>query len=641
MARQKGSMSVSANFEVKAAAALDSRYIVPTVADLTDSTTWVTGGLAYIYKGMQVFVTSVQKLYILMDNDYSVSSNWKEIAQSGDVTSDGVYKTSDTITFAIDSTTTLDIANITGIDLDKVVLKETLIYDNNGTIGVVISIDKTNSEITVKTITNTGMKSDGIYTTTDTMSKTIGNSTTLDASNISGLVLGSIVLGQTLISDGNGTIGKVTSIDTANNEVSVITLTISEYSDGIYKTTDTINATIDSTTILNVTHISGLVLDNIVLNETIIYDIAGTIAKVTTIDNVNNEITVVTISSTGMKSDGTYSTIRTLSTTIGNTTVLDINDTSISNINNVVINETIIYDTDGTVGIVTAVDTVNSEVTVTTITKAGGNGNGSLSAVLRSSQNVGGVKAGDSFAEGTDFEELFRAILDPVLYPTLTNPSASLTATGSKIIEDGGSLNTTFTCTFNRGAINPAYGTSGYRAGAATDYSLNGGTAQSGNTWNATIDQTTASTYSAVVNYSAGEQPKDSAGRNYSTPLAAGSVTTNQIKYEFVNGMWANTSDITTIAKLTLVSKSTGTYTFVFPAQSVSYPECFDIPADWTVTSIKALNELSGTYDDVSAEFTESTYTHNNAAGDVVNYKRYTDNRGYSAGSRKVKITWS
>jgi hypothetical protein len=39
MARQKGSMSVSANFEVKAASPLDARYVVSTLSDLTASAT--------------------------------------------------------------------------------------------------------------------------------------------------------------------------------------------------------------------------------------------------------------------------------------------------------------------------------------------------------------------------------------------------------------------------------------------------------------------------------------------------------------------------------------------------------------------------------------------------------------------------
>ena len=65
-------------------------------------------------------------------------------------------------------------------------------------------------------------------------------------------------------------------------------------------------------------------------------------------------------------------------------------------------------------------------------------------------------------------------------YPKFTNPSATLTATGSKLLECGATQNTTFTVNFNRGTISPAYGTSGYRSGAATGYALNGGTVQTG-----------------------------------------------------------------------------------------------------------------------------------------------------------------
>lgn len=642
MARSKGSMKVSANFEVSAAAPLDARYVVSTLNDLTDSSSWVNGGMTYIYRGMQVYVMSEQKLYILISNNYKTLANWKELPQADDVHSDGVYKTTDTITFAIDSTTTLDATNIANLNLDKIVLKETLIYDAKGTIAAVSAVNKADNEITVITISNTGDKSDGTYKTTDIISRTIGGNTTLNIANISGITLANIVLNETLISDNKGTVAKVKSIDTTNNEITVETITTTgDYSDGIYKTTDTINENIDTTTTLDIINISGLVLTDIVLDETMIFDAAGTVAKVTAIDDVNNEITVKTITRVGMKSDGTYVTTSILNTNIGNTTTIDITNITDLNINSVILKETQVYDTDGTVGIVTAIDTVNNQVTITTITKAGGEGE--LLNVLTSSQNVGGVKIGDSFAAGTTFENLFRAILDPVLYPTLTNPSAALTATGAKIIEDGGSLSTTFTCTFNRGSINPAYGTTGYRSGAAIDYSLNGGTAQSGNTWSATIDQTTASSYSAVVNYGAGEQPKDSAGQNYNSPLAAGSATSNTITYEFVNAIWANTSNIAVTAKLGLISKSSGGsgYTFVFPAQTVANPEQFDIPATWNITSIKALNELSGNYEDVTAEFTQTTTTHNNAAGTSINYKRYTDNRGYSAGTRKVRITWN
>ena len=71
------------------------------------------------------------------------------------------------------------------------------------------------------------------------------------------------------------------------------------------------------------------------------------------------------------------------------------------------------------------------------------------------SVNCGGYKSGDTIPTGTSFEKIFQDMLNPVAYPTLTNPSASLTATGAKLLEVGAPLSTTFTISFNRGPINP------------------------------------------------------------------------------------------------------------------------------------------------------------------------------------------
>lgn len=85
MTRQKGSMSVNANFEVKAAAPLDARYVVSSKTNLTDSDTWVTDGLAYVYVGMQVYVSTEHKLYMLIGSDYTNINNWTEITSGGNV----------------------------------------------------------------------------------------------------------------------------------------------------------------------------------------------------------------------------------------------------------------------------------------------------------------------------------------------------------------------------------------------------------------------------------------------------------------------------------------------------------------------------------------------------------------------------
>lgn len=64
---------------------------------------------------------------------------------------------------------------------------------------------------------------------------------------------------------------------------------------GFYKTTDTITATIDASTTLDITNIIGLTIADVIINETIIYDDLGTTAKVTAKDTTNNTIDVKTI----------------------------------------------------------------------------------------------------------------------------------------------------------------------------------------------------------------------------------------------------------------------------------------------------------------------------------------------------------
>lgn len=263
----------------------------------------------------------------------------------------------------------------------------------------------------------------------------------------------------------------------------------------------------------------------------------------------------------------------------------------------------------------------------------------SLANPLTATVDVGGVDTGDTFAKDTSLETIVRRILSPVLYPTLTNPSATLSATGAKIIEKGGSLAATFTIAFNRGSINPAYGTSGYRSGAADEYTLDGVT-QSENTFSKTITESKTS-YQGSVSYLAGEQPKDSDGNDYGTPLAAGSVNTNTVSYEFVNALWANTSDITSVAKLDLVSKSAKVKEFNFPAATVVNPEVFDVPASWTVTAVEVLNTMSNQWESCASEFNITDVNHDDAGGTSTAYKRYTNNLGYSMGARKVRVKWS
>ena len=274
------------------------------------------------------------------------------------------------------------------------------------------------------------------------------------------------------------------------------------------------------------------------------------------------------------------------------------------------------------------------------VQQGGGSGGGSLQTAITASINVGGIKIGDAYPVGTSYDNMWQDLLDPVQYPTFTNPSATISIPGDKVLETGATASKTITATFNRGTISPAYGTNGYRSGAAYEYTLNGGTAQAGNTFSVTVSESNK-TFKVNVAYLAGEQPKDSKGNNYNTPLPAGNVNSNTITYEFVDAIWANTSNIATVAKLGLVSKSAKVKEFNFPAQTIANPEEFHVPASWTVTAVEVLNTLSNQWEDCSSEFTTGTTTHNNAAGVAVNYVTYRDNRGYAAAARKVRFKWS
>ena len=262
-------------------------------------------------------------------------------------------------------------------------------------------------------------------------------------------------------------------------------------------------------------------------------------------------------------------------------------------------------------------------------------GSAALTAELTTSKAVGGIPSGKTYGENTPMEDLFKDMLNPVENPVLTAPSATLTTTGGTLVEEAVPTSKVLTVNFNRGSINPAYGTSGYRSGDATGYTLNGGTQQTEKTFNVTVDENNKS-FTARVDYAQGEQPKNSAGQNYSSPLPAGFVETSAIVFEVVAALWSNAANITTVAKEALISKSTKLKRFDFPAQTAANPEIFDVPASWNVTAVELLNTLNNQWVDCRSEFDITDTTHGTVA-----YKRYTYNGGDATGARSVRIKWS
>lgn len=77
MARNKGQFKFAANFEVKAAAALDPRVAVATKAELISKETWpYDGDTIYLYKGILVSVQEENSVYMLVDYDKILSTDY-------------------------------------------------------------------------------------------------------------------------------------------------------------------------------------------------------------------------------------------------------------------------------------------------------------------------------------------------------------------------------------------------------------------------------------------------------------------------------------------------------------------------------------------------------------------------------------
>lgn len=77
MARNKGTFQFAANFEVKAAAALDPRVAVATKAELINKETFpYDGDTIYLYKGILVSVQEENAIYMLTDTSKILSSDY-------------------------------------------------------------------------------------------------------------------------------------------------------------------------------------------------------------------------------------------------------------------------------------------------------------------------------------------------------------------------------------------------------------------------------------------------------------------------------------------------------------------------------------------------------------------------------------
>lgn len=262
-------------------------------------------------------------------------------------------------------------------------------------------------------------------------------------------------------------------------------------------------------------------------------------------------------------------------------------------------------------------------------------------------QALGGIPAGTKAADlkGKSVSEILDTLIFPVVQPTYSNPSASIslksTSTTPMLQEvgvTGASVPTaeSFNYSFNRGAINIAGTKKQDRAGAETSHKFQCNGSDTLPTEFATRGQYK---YKAVVSYAAGPQPLDSKGNETGTPLAAGSVNSNEVVINVEYPYFANTAAADTLTKMALTTNS-----YIEPqcvAETAAGRHQFALPETFTVTKIEYFDTVANAYKPMSVgDFTASDYNET-VQGKSVAYKKYARNTVGLSGATKFKVTFT
>lgn len=247
----------------------------------------------------------------------------------------------------------------------------------------------------------------------------------------------------------------------------------------------------------------------------------------------------------------------------------------------------------------------------------GSGGGGTTTKAITAAIDVGGISEGTSYPVDTPLEDILADLLEPTLYPTLTAPSATLTYSANQYYAVGATVTAaTATVALNRGSINPAYGTSGYRSGTATGYSVSTSGADteysdssdaSGSFSVPALTRATKGTIvlTGTVSYGAGEQPKDSKGADYDSPLAAGSVSATKT-LTFIQPYYYGASNSSTVSSFTGLTENVtakGNKTFNYTTNNQYMVFAYDS----SYGNLKTI--LDGNGFDVTGGWTKSTVT--------------------------------
>ena len=245
---------------------------------------------------------------------------------------------------------------------------------------------------------------------------------------------------------------------------------------------------------------------------------------------------------------------------------------------------------------------------------------------------------------------MMNKMLYPTLYPTLTNPSHTFTLSQAGFLEVNETTPLNFSSTFNRGSINPAYsGGPSLRSGLPNTYVYNG-TGVSSNLSSSLSDTETVASYTVLIGtqswtgavaYDIGQQPLDSDGNPFNSPLPAGTTSTITRSITGVYPVFATTIlPIGTLQKQALQSMTTYIQVSLVPEQLLQPDrQAIEVPNAWaTITGAQIFNSVSGSWDPLLLSTFTTSATTQVIQGNTINYTRYENNVGFPRGATQIRL---
>lgn len=248
-----------------------------------------------------------------------------------------------------------------------------------------------------------------------------------------------------------------------------------------------------------------------------------------------------------------------------------------------------------------------------------------------------------AMVEGRTAEELLLMMLFGVVNPTLTAPSfhAALSDDNEQLII-GRPSTLKGALTFNRGKIEPAYETSGYRAGAPVSYAIGDEVIETSSlSYDFEIPFTPSAketTLQCAVKYGAGEQPMNSIGKPYDMPLGAGVLTTSLL-IKAVYPLYTASGDEHAFTWFEDEDGNEG-YSVEFASELTGVRQSFATSSQTNVIGVKAFNALTQQWEWIGGDTAAFSLTYFDITTLVIdnnNYIQYTYN-STPTGARELRI---